>query len=222
MSHIINYFKKSIGHVAGAGLIAAALVAMSIPAVSRAATITNYLEVGSRGSEVTTLQSFLAQDATLYPQGLITGYFGFLTKAAVSNFQSRNGISPVGRVGPQTLPVLNQQMSGGLANSSDNAPLISGVNIGVNSSNATINWNTDEASKGVVYYSTNQLGLTEQNNSVIVSGGNGVMTDTNYRTSQSIVIPNLASNTTYYYSVYSTNQQGNSSITWPLRFTTSN
>jgi peptidoglycan hydrolase-like protein with peptidoglycan-binding domain len=218
MSKIIISFKKSRS-IAGAGLIAAALVAMSIPAISRADTLNRELQVGSTGSDVSSLQSFLAQDRTLYPQGLVTGYFGFLTKAAVSNFQSRNGIAPVGRVGPITLPVLNLQMSAGM--SSLNAPKITAVNVGVNNNSATVNWNTDEASKGVVYYSTVPLSLNERTNSVDISG-NGVMTDANFRTTQNIQLLGLAANTTYYYSVYSTNQQGNASLSWPATFRTSN
>ncbi|MBI2506557.1 MAG: peptidoglycan-binding protein [Candidatus Colwellbacteria bacterium] len=52
--------------------------------------------------EVTKLQQFLAQDKTIYPEGLITGYFGNLTETAVKRFQSQNGIVSIGVVGPQT------------------------------------------------------------------------------------------------------------------------
>jgi len=64
---------------------------------ANAATLTRQLELGMRGDDVSSLQTFLAQDVTIYPQGLVTGYFGSLTKSAVSNFQARNGISTVGR-----------------------------------------------------------------------------------------------------------------------------
>lgn len=56
----------------------------------------------STNGEVTKLQQFLAQDKTIYPEALVTGYFGPKTEAAVKRFQSQNGISPVGIVGPQT------------------------------------------------------------------------------------------------------------------------
>lgn len=60
--------------------------------------------------EVTRLQQFLARDASIYPAGLITGYFGPMTETAVQRLQARNGIvssgSPdstgYGYVGPRT------------------------------------------------------------------------------------------------------------------------
>jgi len=60
--------------------------------------------------EVTKLQQFLAQDSSIYPGGLVTGYFGPMTESAVQRWQARNGIvssgSPdttgYGYVGPKT------------------------------------------------------------------------------------------------------------------------
>src|SRR3989344_2242655 len=66
------------------------------------------LDEGMSGDDVSTLQQFLAQDPELYPEGLITGYYGSLTKDAVRRFQTRYGLSQVGRVGPQTLAKLNE------------------------------------------------------------------------------------------------------------------
>ena len=121
-----------------------ALVAMSLFSLASPAfadTLTRQLEMGNTGSDVSLLQTFLAKDTTIYPQGLVTGYFGFLTKSAVSNFQSRNGIPAVGRVGPITLPVINAQMNG--AGSADvNAPMISSIGVSVGTGSATISWNT--------------------------------------------------------------------------------
>lgn len=205
--------------------IAVAIIALSIPAATFAQTLSRQLEMGSTGSDVSALQTFLAQDNTLYPQGLVTSYYGFLTKAAVSNFQTRNGISAVGRVGPATLPVLNYQMSQGMntsGGSSQNlqAPVITSVSINTNSSNASVSWNTNESATGIVYYSTSPLVLTEYFNSVGVSGGNSVMTDMNLRTSQNVSVQNLQNNTLYYYMIYTTDQSGNVSVTWPSTFRT--
>lgn len=47
------------------------------------------LKVGSRGNEVTGLQTCLARDPEIYPEGKITGYFGSQTKAAVIKFQEK-------------------------------------------------------------------------------------------------------------------------------------
>ena len=105
------------GAVASAVLLLA-IVLVSSPVVTFASVLNRSLGLESTGSDVSALQTFLAQDSTLYPRGLVTGYYGFLTKAAVSNFQTRNGIDAVGVVGPITLPVLNIQMANGMVNNS--------------------------------------------------------------------------------------------------------
>ncbi|MCD6568982.1 peptidoglycan-binding protein, partial [bacterium] len=47
------------------------------------------LKYGMRGDAVKTLQEGLKQDPSVYPEGLVTGYFGPLTKAAVIRFQEK-------------------------------------------------------------------------------------------------------------------------------------
>ncbi|KXB08134.1 hypothetical protein AKJ56_01810 [candidate division MSBL1 archaeon SCGC-AAA382N08] len=74
------------------------------------------LVVGMRGEQVKCLQQFLkAQGDDIYPEGLVTGYFGPLTKAAVIRFQERyqseilapwslhNGTGYVGRTTKQKI-----------------------------------------------------------------------------------------------------------------------
>jgi peptidoglycan hydrolase-like protein with peptidoglycan-binding domain len=51
--------------------------------------LTTDLKLGDRGYEVKLLQTWLAQDATVYPRGLVSGYFGNLTKQAVMRFQEK-------------------------------------------------------------------------------------------------------------------------------------
>ncbi len=60
------------------------------------------LTVGSRGTEVTTLQQFLVDNGYLVmPAGVSYGYFGYLTQKALARWQEFNGISPaVGYFGP--------------------------------------------------------------------------------------------------------------------------
>lgn len=76
-------------------------------------TITANLSLGSKGSEVTSLQTLLkAQGADIYPEGLVTGYFGGLTEKAVQKFQEKYGIAAsgdagYGYVGPKTRTKLN-------------------------------------------------------------------------------------------------------------------
>ncbi|MBP6974468.1 MAG: peptidoglycan-binding protein [Candidatus Pacebacteria bacterium] len=178
-----------------------------------------------RGNDVSSLQTFLATDNTIYPQGLVTGYFGGLTKSAVSNFQVRNGLPGVGRVGPATLPVINAQMNAGMntggATVGGRSASISNVSVAINGRIPTVTWNTDELTKGVVYYSSTPLTAYERENAVDINGAS-IMTDANFRGSQSVSIPNLASNTTYYYMLYTTDQDGNVSVTTQKTFQTSN
>ena len=202
-----------------AGLMLGALALVLAPTIA-SADITTSLKLGVRNSDVITLQTFLATDSSLYPQGLVTGYYGSLTKAAVIRFQNRNGLSPDGVVGPMTRAVLNQQMGGGLSNSGM-APTISSVYVNPSRNSASVNWGTNTPAQGMVYYSTNPLSTYEYENSVTVSGQTA-MTDSSARTSQSVSLNSLQAGTTYYYLIYTTGQNGNVSVTWPSTFTTTN
>jgi len=51
--------------------------------------ITTDLRYGSHGDEVRLLQSWLAKDKDVYPQGIVSGWFGPLTRAAVIRFQEK-------------------------------------------------------------------------------------------------------------------------------------
>ena len=66
------------------------------------------LKEGSKGDQVTLLQTLLAADASLYPEGLVTGFFGPMTRRALQRFQSRNSLESVGFVGPRTREALNK------------------------------------------------------------------------------------------------------------------
>lgn len=68
-------------------------------------SITRQLILGSMGTDVTALQNALLR-AGVYA-GPVTGYFGPMTQAAVRAYQTRNGLAPVGIVGPQTRAILN-------------------------------------------------------------------------------------------------------------------
>lgn len=201
-------------------LMAAFAMLAFAPTLAEAATLNRQLDVGMSGSDVTALQAYLATDVTLYPQGLVTGYYGFLTKAAVSNFQTRNGIESVGRVGPITLAALNLKMAGGVSTGTM-APIISSINTSTQRNGVTVFWNTHENAKGLVYYSSSPLTTYEYVNGVTVSGATA-MTDTNFRTSQGVVISGLQTDTLYYYLIYTTDQDGNVSVTWPSTFRTTN
>ncbi|MEK7212319.1 MAG: Ig-like domain-containing protein, partial [Patescibacteria group bacterium] len=78
-------------------------------------TMTMTLKYGMMHDQIKTLQQFLAKDKTIYPEGLITGYFGFLTQKAVQRFQCKYNIvcwgtpptTGYGQVGPKTREKLN-------------------------------------------------------------------------------------------------------------------
>lgn len=63
---------------------------------------TRNLYRGTRGNDVSLLQQFLI-DAGVYPEALITGYFGPLTQKALQVFQEEQSITPArGYLGPVT------------------------------------------------------------------------------------------------------------------------
>ncbi|OGY59409.1 MAG: hypothetical protein A3F24_00940 [Candidatus Colwellbacteria bacterium RIFCSPHIGHO2_12_FULL_44_17] len=89
---------------------------VSAPASAKPASgkYSKALTVGSKGDDVTALQEFLKSQGTdIYPEGLVTGYYGGLTKAAVGRFQMKQGIVTsvsdpgYGYVGPKTRAKLN-------------------------------------------------------------------------------------------------------------------
>ncbi|MBI4993752.1 hypothetical protein HZC33_02235 [Candidatus Wolfebacteria bacterium] len=67
------------------------------------------LTLGSKGNEVTSLQSFLESKGMLtMPAGVAKGYFGSLTKASLAKYQASVGISPaVGYFGPKSRTYVN-------------------------------------------------------------------------------------------------------------------
>jgi len=80
--------------------------------------ITKYLKLGMKDSQVKCLQEFLkSQGKDIYPESLVTGYFGNLTEKAVKRFQkkySKEILEPLGLkeatgfVGKKTLEKINQ------------------------------------------------------------------------------------------------------------------
>jgi len=71
------------------------------------------LRKGMSGEDVTLLQEMLATDPEIYPEALVTGYFGNLTERAVKRFQKAADIEQVGLVGPKTLAKINELLKVG-------------------------------------------------------------------------------------------------------------
>ena len=67
----------------------------------------------ANNESVKCLQTFLKnQGVSIYPEGLVTGNFGSLTKSAVIKFQAKYGISQTGFAGPITRTKINQIING--------------------------------------------------------------------------------------------------------------
>ncbi|MCL5733450.1 MAG: carboxypeptidase regulatory-like domain-containing protein [Patescibacteria group bacterium] len=99
-------------------------------------SFTHRLVIGMSGAEVKSLQELLAQDKSIYPQGIISGYFGALTQKAVERFQEKYGIAHpgiagYGEVGPHTMAKLNELLS------SESAPAQTSTSTSTQASSAT-------------------------------------------------------------------------------------
>ncbi len=84
--------------------------------------ISNNLYFGLRSKEVFCLQSILARDNSIYPEGLVTGFFGKLTRQAVIRFQEKYSnlvLKPIGLakgtgfVGPLTRKAIQKVFGAG-------------------------------------------------------------------------------------------------------------
>ena len=208
------------------GVILAVAFVATFGVASTNAAIGSQLGVGSRGSQVSEVQQFLATNSFVYPAGLVTGYYGSLTQAAVKQFQLAYNILPTGTVNSATLVKFNAVEASGLG-FDISAPIIFTPSVQVSNNTATISWSTNESARGKVVYGINPviIGNTADTTGVnfaeptIVSGSlapyDGVM-----RTAQNVTISNLSPNTTYYYMIEALDASGNLSVTWQASFHT--
>ncbi len=216
----MTIFNKYLPTKTGALLIAGVVLSTGF-AAAQTATFSRQLDLGSRGADVSRLQTLLSTDASVYPQGLVTGYFGNLSKAAVEQFQAGYGISVVGRVGPATLARLNGLAASGFDRIDTMAPIISGQNAAVSQNNATITWNTSELTRSKVYYDSANIYMTEAAGQMAEPGVSGTAVQDNALSmTHSVSIPNLGSGRIYQYVIVSVDAQGNASMTKPATFTT--
>ncbi|OHA89346.1 MAG: hypothetical protein A2653_01490 [Candidatus Zambryskibacteria bacterium RIFCSPHIGHO2_01_FULL_43_25] len=86
-------------------------VVQATQAIQGTLSLIRGLSQGMSGDDVSALQITLAADPSVYPEGLVTGYFGPLTAQAVKKFQKKFGIEQVGFVGPKTLKELNRELN---------------------------------------------------------------------------------------------------------------
>ena len=193
---------------------------------SASAAFYRQMDLGMRGADVSALQTYLAADASIYPEGLVTGYYGPLTAAAVGRYQAKNGLANVGRVGPMTLAMLGGAGSGGSVSSGSisgwgtggsddmSAPNLSGETVRTSANSATFTWNTDEPAYASVAYGSTWPFSYASAPVMRATGGPSVY--------QTVTVTNLYPNMTYYYVLMSTDQSGNMNQTTGKSFTTSN
>jgi len=195
----------------------------------------NQLKPGMTNDEVKTLQEILATDSTVYPEGLITGYYGKFTEKAVRKLQNKFCLEEVGSVGPKTLWRINELLQEGAGSSGKvppglliapgiqkklcktttpdtTAPVISSIEaINISAATAKIKWTTDEVANGKIWYSTT---------TPVVTTGDPTKSSSTYVVSHSIQLTGLAANTTYYYVVGSADGSGNITKATEGSFTT--
>lgn len=191
---------------------------------AHAAMLTNTLDLGDSGVNVTSLQTYLATNGTIYPEGLITGYFGPLTQAAVERFQSAQGIvtngtpstTGYGRVGPTTLARINSLMTGGQV-SSTAVPSMSMPSVQYGPTAATITWNTNQPTTGQIYWSTSPIQANEATgpNQIPFISGTLALDGGGLQYNHAVTVSNLQTNTTYYYMARVINSTNGITVMWP-------
>lgn len=74
------------------------------------ASMIGQMRQGAKGDGVCLLQTLLAADPNIYPEGTVSCYFGPLTAKALKKFQGKHGIEAVGFIGPKTLAKLEEAL----------------------------------------------------------------------------------------------------------------
>lgn len=209
------------------GTLAIAISAGLAPSALAYTQLSSQLNVGASGANVRYLQEFLAANSSIYPEALVTGYYGALTRAAVQRFQASQGIvssgSPsttgYGRVGPSTLARINAMIAaGGWVTADISGPVFSNINVTRASNAGTITFNTNEAVTARVVYSPAPIMFNEgdiNGTGFAPLGGTSVTSTSGLSTYHSITLPSLNSGTTYYYTVIATDAAGNVSVIGP-------
>ena len=186
------------------GVFMALLIVSSFGALSASAAITGYLDFGARGSQVSELQTFLSTYPTLYPSGLVTGYFGSLTQAGVQRFQSTNGIvssgSPqttgYGRVGPVTMARINSLLGGVSSPFWDTVPVLNNPSIQTTNTTVTFMLTTNEPTVGQIYWDTTPI-RTDEISAINQSAPSSA---SEYFLSSVCICEVIASSRTYFWS----------------------
>ena len=76
----------------------ALLSLLLIPLFSVKAIVAIIWSRGQKGDVIKNLQEILKEDPAIYPEGLVTGYFGSLTEKAIKKIQAKCGIPETGQL----------------------------------------------------------------------------------------------------------------------------
>jgi peptidoglycan hydrolase-like protein with peptidoglycan-binding domain len=161
----------------------------------------------------------------VYPEGIISGFYGPLTTAAVQRFQCKYGIvctgsvttTGYGRVGPATLAKIQslESQTPGVPNTGgtldESAPIMTPETLTVSSTTAVIRWTTNEPALNSVLYASVwpfYLGTAPSATSGIGMNAN-------------VVLTGLVPNHTYRYVRQSVDMAGNVQYGFGGSFTTS-
>lgn len=211
MTRTLSALQRNLVTLATAFAVSLLAVLFILPNLVNAAMLTQTLDLNDSNGDVTSLQTYLATNAALYPSGLVTGFFGPLTQAGVQRFQTAQGIvtsgtpetTGYGRVGPTTLARINSLMGGNSGSniSWDTVPVLSAHTIQVTNTTATFVWNTNELTRGEVYWSISPLQADESTGprqQPYVSGTLALDAGGS-QTNHTVTVSNLQANTLYYY-----------------------
>jgi len=230
MNNNMNHTTASHKGLLFGGMMATAILISLLGVQYASAAISRSLDLGSTGSDVTELQTYLAKDANLYPSGLVTGFFGPLTEAGVQRFQTAQGIvtngtpasTGYGRVGPTTMARLNSLMGGYSQTYPGVSPSLSATAVQVTNTTATYSFTTNEPTQGQVYWDTTPLRSDEATGprqQPFVSGTLALDAG-GLQTYHTVTVSNLQPNTTYYFLTRGVDGDGNMSMTLPNSFRT--
>ena len=110
--------------------LGSAQVATTSTSASTNANLIGLLRLGDKGDSVKMLQTILAADPSIYPQGTISGTFGPLTQQALKRYQKKHGFDQLGYIGPKTLQALINEFTQMLAIEQNNGTASSSVSVG--------------------------------------------------------------------------------------------
>lgn len=65
---------------------------------------------GMKDDDIKKIQELLATDPTVYPGGIVSGYYGPMTKEAIKRFQERHGLVMTGQVDEETKRLMQEYM----------------------------------------------------------------------------------------------------------------